>query len=73
MKFVVSAYSVLPMKVSNRWDVFVYENHDNKYESISSHATEAEALENLERVRAILRNANCLIDLSVVSNAHKLR
>ena len=58
---------------SNRWDVFVYENHDNKYESISSHATEAEALENLERVRAILRNANCLIDLSVVSNAHKLR
>lgn len=53
---------------SKRWDVFVYMIQDGIYESISSHATEAEALENLERVRAILRDANCMIDLSIVNN-----
>ena len=51
-----------------RWHVFVYEIGEDRYSVISSHATEEEAVENLERIRAILRNANCLIDLSVVSN-----
>ena len=53
---------------SKRWDVFVYTIQDGIYESTSSHETEAEALENFERVRAILQTANCLIDLSVVNN-----
>ena len=35
----------------------------DKSQRLSHHANEAEAEENLERLRSILREANCVIDL----------
>ena len=52
-------------RASDRWVIMVYTT-DEHYDTISTHKTEEEAIENMERIRAVLRNANCLIDLQTV-------
>ncbi len=36
---------------------------EGKSQRLCRHTTEAEATENLERLRTILRDANCVVDL----------
>ena len=44
------------------WEVII-RMADDKQERLSRHATEQDAKANLERLRCVLRDANCVIDL----------
>ena len=50
-------------RASRQWVIMVYTTDDD-YDILSAHETEQEAIEHFARVRQILREAKCLVDLA---------